>query len=512
MSLSWPAEESLRARVSAGVDLERFPDDCLEAVASELHADRAIVFLGHASGTASPLCGRDAKRALAPEALEEVSRTLVERCIRDGAPVRWDPAMTGDDAQSATELRLLAAAAVPIGEPARGALYVDFRRPLHTGGAARTDVLVAAAKLLAASLPAREFRPSGAPSARVAPAPPDLQALLSLPGLYAMAPEIEMAVNNPSPVLVLGETGSGKTLLASAIARRLERKNIVRAMLGTADDLNTITSELFGHTRGAFSGASGPRRGLVEHADGGVLVFDEVLNLPLAAQQLLLDFTQFGEYRPLGYDGHAPRRADVRIIAVTNGDIEAAVREKRFREDLYHRLAGTVLRVPSLRERRGDIPGLAAILLPQICPGERWRLSLSARRALVSERLSWPGNVRQFEGALRRAVERARQSPGPAAQVITDAHLDPEVKASVTPVGVDGLSPLSDADFKARWDTLRARRESLRMEEDALILEALEAKGNSKKDVADLLGFESYTTLTSRVQRIKRERSRGDAG
>lgn len=509
MPTSWLAADGLRARLDSNTDVEQVPDDCLAAVIEALLADRAVVFLGHTSGAASPWRGRDTKRALDPESLEEVSRSLVERCLASSRPVTWTPTFTEGDAQSATELKLLAAVAVPIDAPARGALYVDFRRPQHVRNIANTELLEEAAEIFARTLPRHDFTPSSRPSAATRPPPPDLDTLLTLPGLFAMAAEIAMAIKTHGPVLVLGETGSGKTLLADALAARMGRKPVVRAMLGTADDLNTVVSELFGHLPGSFTGASGKRIGLVEHAHHGVLVFDEVLNLSLTAQQLLLDFVQFGEYRPLGSSDAKPRHADVRILAVTNGDLEGAVRDGRFREDLYHRLAGTVLRVPSLRERRGDIPGLAAILLPRVASEGGWRLSLSARRALISERLLWPGNVRQFEGVLRRAVERARQGADKDSRVITEHHLDcvrPPIDGGKTPK-LD-VEPLSDADFKARWETLKMRRESLGREEDDLILEALDARGDSKKLVADMLGFESYTTLTSRVQRIKRDRAK----
>src|SRR5262249_24344692 len=139
---------------------------------------------------------------------------------------------------------------------------------------------------------------------------PALDELLAPPSLKAIREEVFSALRGSSTLLILGESGTGKTLLAQAIAEASGRGRIVRAIPGSSDDLNTISSELFGHERGASSGAVARRAGLVEFADGGTLQLDEVLNFPLHAQKLLLDVTQFGTYRPLGYDRPEPKRAD----------------------------------------------------------------------------------------------------------------------------------------------------------------------------------------------------------
>jgi transcriptional regulator with GAF, ATPase, and Fis domain len=509
MNSQWPEAARLRADWEASRNVEALLGGCLAALVEKLNADRAIVFLGHGSGTTSPWRGRDRDGALASGELEESSRTLVERCIAEAKVVTWD-SQDNTQLRSAAELKLLAAVAVPIGRPVRGALYVDFRRLRYVRAAAHTGVFEEVAALLAEAITPTDFKPPARPATSEA-SPPDLDALLTLPGLFAMTPVIRMAVGNVAPVLILGETGTGKTLLADALARRIQPKDPTRVMLGTSNDHNTVVAELFGVVKN-WSPNVGEREGVVESAHKGVLIFDEVLNLPLAVQPLLLDFIQFGTFRPLGHKGAKPKHVDVRMIAVTNGDLEGAVRDGKFREDLYHRLAGTIVRIPPLRDRRGDIPGLAAILLPRIAPGETWRLSLAARRALVSERLLWSGNVRQFEGLLRRAVERARQNPDGGERVITDEHLDAAALVDTREWREGrGTKPLSDADFRARWEALQARQKALTREEDDLILEAWEARDKSKIKASEALGFAAPTTFNSRFKRIQSGRARGEA-
>jgi len=274
---------------------------------------------------------------------------------------------------------------------------------------------------------------------------------------------------------------------------------VVRATLGCSDDLNTITSELFGHERGAFSGAAGQRVGLVAHADGGVLILDEILNLDLKAQQLLLDFAQFGEYRPLGYDGAKPLRARVRILAVTNGDLEDAVRQGRFRQDLYYRLAVVHLRMPALEERRVDIPELVRDILDRACGPRGWQVSEAYLARLCSADIRWPGNIRQLEGVLLRSRNRA-QAMAPGARLLAAVHLDPTdlaltARARVScPVVAPDASILSgfaieDDDLGDTWTRLqREREEHDRLERD-ILTRALKRHAGIVARVARQLGL-----------------------
>lgn len=329
-----------------------------------------------------------------------------------------------------------------------------------------------------------------------------LDQLLESPGLSAQSKEIGAAVLSDAPLLILGESGTGKTALASAIAHASGRRPVVRAVLGASDDLNTITSELFGHERGAFSGATFKRRGLVEHADGGTLILDELMNLPPHAQQLLLDFTQFGTYRPLGYEGSEPLRARVRIIAATNGNLKQAIRDTRFRQDLYFRLSAFRLELPPLRSYRSSVPRLAETLLSRSDPSNRWRLTGATQRLLQGKHLEWDGNIRQLEGVLHRAQDRARASG------LEDGELSPEFFGELV---AEGESPPSEPpetvnqataqNSQGSWEQIQQQRAALDIAEKRIIEQVLEDTGGNVSKAARRLGV-PRTSLLSRKRTL----------
>jgi len=304
-----------------------------------------------------------------------------------------------------------------------------------------------------------------------------LEDLLSTPSMETIRDELRGALAGNASIMVLGESGTGKTQLATAFARASNQEPIVRATLGLADDLNTITSELFGHERGSYSGAISKRKGLVEYANDGTLILDEVLNLPRHAQQLLLDFTQFGTYRPLGFQGKEPKKAKVRLISVTNGDMSQAIAEKRFRQDLYYRLATVPIVLPPLRDRREDIPAIAARYLSRTDANTAWELDGSAREALSASHLPWAGNIRELESVLERARNRAH-AKGLADPVIEARHLDLEAGASVrvrksTPPSTASDSP--GPEIQERWKHLGEQKQDLDTLEKGIIEDALKA-------------------------------------
>ncbi|HXJ84831.1 MAG TPA: sigma-54 dependent transcriptional regulator [Candidatus Methylomirabilis sp.] len=257
-------------------------------------------------------------------------------------------------------------------------------------------------------------------------------------------------------VLIQGETGTGKELVANAIHQLSVRSGfrfgpvncgVLRGEL--------LLSELFGHERGAFTGAHARKHGLLAVADGGTVFLDEVGDLPPDAQVALLRFLQSGEIRPVG--SNETRRVDVRIIAATHRDLDAAVESGTFREDLYHRLHKVVLRVPPLRARIEDLPLLVQHFLAQF--NERHRLSVQgvAPEALrLLERHPWRGNVRQLGDVLEPAAIRAKR------EWITAKHLDlpvrPGADAHGATAGVTGQAPTAT---RARLGWLQ--REALRI-------------------------------------------------
>ncbi len=214
---------------------------------------------------------------------------------------------------------------------------------------------------------------------------------------------VERVADKDLTVLVRGETGSGKELIASLVHAESRRADEALVRFNCAAlPAELAEAELFGHARGAFTGAIASRRGFFAEADGGTLVLDEIGELPLSLQPKLLRALQDGEIQPVG--GHV-EKVDVRVVASTHRDLAAEVKAGRFREDLYYRLAVVELVVPPLRERREEIPALARAMAERY--GERFEMpgvSLSDELLDALSRAEWPGNVRQLENTVARMV------------------------------------------------------------------------------------------------------------
>ena len=209
---------------------------------------------------------------------------------------------------------------------------------------------------------------------------------------------VERAILHTGPVLIQGESGVGKDLIARAIACVYDKFVTVNC---SAIPEALFESELFGHTRGAFTGAQNERIGLFEDANGGAIFLDEIGDMPLHAQVKLLRVIQNHEIRPIG--ANKTRHIDVRIIAATNRDLKEEIFEKRFREDLYYRLNVIPMQLSPLRDRKEDIEDLANYFIRQYAPaGEPYTLSPEALKKLQDH--NWPGNIRELENVIQRAL------------------------------------------------------------------------------------------------------------
>lgn len=228
--------------------------------------------------------------------------------------------------------------------------------------------------------------------------------------LQRVLEQVELVSATNSTVLISGETGTGKELIARAVHQRSSRRNrLFVAVNCAALPASLVESELFGHERGAFTGAIARRAGRFEQADGGALFLDEISELPLETQAKLLRVIQFGEFERVG--GNRPLKTNVRIIAASNRDLADAVREGRFRSDLYHRLSVFPMHIPPLRERREDIPLLAAYLVTQKARQLGRNIERIAQPILDQlMAYDWPGNVRELENVLERAIILSRGS------------------------------------------------------------------------------------------------------
>ena len=290
-------------------------------------------------------------------------------------------------------------------------------------------------------------------------------------------------------VLVRGETGTGKELVGSLLhaESRRARKPLVRFNCAAIPG-ELAEAELFGHTRGAFTGANTARRGFFAEADGGTLILDEVGELAPGVQAKLLRAIQEGEIQPVG-SGRV-ERVDVRLVASTNRDLAAEARAGRFREDLYYRLAVIELVVPPLRERVGDVPALAEEFTRRF--GEKFGLPDVRLSPALLDRLSaepWPGNVRQLENAVARLVALSS-----GAEIGAEA-LNPGAPQEAPPIFAEGAVDEHAVDGLSL-------REQVEAFERGLIARALLGAHNNQSEAARRLGT-SRATLIDKIKKYR---------
>jgi two-component system, NtrC family, nitrogen regulation response regulator GlnG len=299
-------------------------------------------------------------------------------------------------------------------------------------------------------------------------------------------------------VLINGESGTGKELVAHALHKHSPRKEKPFIALNTAAiPRDLLESELFGHERGAFTGAQSAREGRFEQADGGSLFLDEIGDMPAELQTRLLRVLADGEFYRVG--GRSPIKVDVRVIAATHQDLERRVREGLFREDLFHRLNVIRIHIPALRERREDIPLLMRHFLQKASDeiGVESKWVDKAAEAYLSG-LDWPGNVRQLENTCRWLTV---MSPG---QEIHLEDLPPELKAASDQQSDDRdwLTPLQRwAEQKLNSGAANILDEAVPQFEKLMIEVALKKTGGHRQEAAQLLGW-GRNTITRKIKEL----------
>jgi two-component system, NtrC family, nitrogen regulation response regulator GlnG len=328
-------------------------------------------------------------------------------------------------------------------------------------------------------------------------------------GVAASMQEVFRAIGRLSQshatVLINGESGTGKELVARALHRHSPRKDAPFIAINTAAiPRDLLESELFGHEKGAFTGAAAQRRGRFEQADSGTLFLDEIGDMPAELQTRLLRVLSDGHFYRVG--GHQPVKANVRVIAATHQNLEERVKAGLFRDDLFHRLNVIRLRLPPLRERHEDVPLLARHFLAHSATElrvEAKRLSDNTLKFLQG--LDFPGNVRQLENLCHWLTVMA---PG---QTIEVADLPPELRehpAGTAPA--DWLSALSlEADRLIAAQPGQVFEHLTRSFEGALIRRALAATGGRRIEAAQLLGI-GRNTITRKIQELGLDDTKGD--
>jgi two-component system response regulator HydG len=300
---------------------------------------------------------------------------------------------------------------------------------------------------------------------------------------------ISLVAMSSAPVLIVGESGTGKELLARAIHERGPRaERAFVAINAAAIPEHLLESELFGHVRGAYTGAVHARAGLFAEADGGTILLDEIGDMPRVLQPKLLRVLQCGEIRPVGSD--RTHRVDVRVIAATHRDLEGLIREGQFRDDLRYRLNTLLLRVPPLRERRADI----APLVQQFLTAARVRMPSSPVTSFSDEAMSmlelaaWPGNVRELESAVERLV------------VLTQASV-------IQSDDLTFLMPVMGTPEAGPWPHTKGRHFTMREMSQHYIEWMLEQTRGDRARAAALLGIDVSTLY--RRHRVKTDAERG---
>lgn len=318
------------------------------------------------------------------------------------------------------------------------------------------------------------------------------------PAIMDLIDQIKRVAPYDVPVLILGESGVGKELVARVLHSLSGRRHAPFVPLDCgAIPHELVESELFGHEEGAFTGAGQAKPGRIQRAQGGTLLLDEVGNLPLSIQAKFLRVLQFKEFDRLG--GRESVKADVRVLAATNADLEEMVKDGTFRRDLYYRLNAVALRVPALRERREDVPLLAHLLLMKANRAYRTHVQgISAQALRLMEEYDWPGNIRELDNVIRASVIVADR-------IIRPAHLPAHLRLKgVVPLAErdsgDQELPGEPAQMEREHSLAQIGRMAAEAAQRAAVIRALEETNWNKAEAARRLRVD-YKALHLKIQR-----------
>ena len=422
---------------------------------------------------ATPDSGRPTLRWA--EGLEDSEIAIAEGTVSElfASKGRPDPATEGDHA-------ICLLLALPSGSREGAALYGRCVRPLTAEQARELNALSDVAHLAHSHQSA--VTPVGAAPKAAMPSASSLPGMVfSSRAMSEVARDVERIKDSNSTILVTGESGTGKELIARAIhrlSRRSESEFIPFNCSAVPAEL--IESMLFGHRRGTFTGAMSDQAGLIRSAENGTIFLDEIGDLPLSLQPKLLRFLQEGEIHTLG--DRAPRKVNVRVIAATHKDLEALVREKLFREDLYYRIATLTLKVPSLRDRPEDISTLISHFVSHYArKNERHISGITSDAIRILEAYSWPGNIRELGAEIERLVLYAED----------DGYIRPE---NISPrIRPQGAAATGQAE---RLDDL------LEDYERRVITETLKRHDCNVARASEALGLGSRQTLYKKLKRL----------
>ena len=460
-------------------DLEELQAQLLYLIFEVVPAGRGAILLSEGAGQEFNCLYARTRQAGQPQ-LVRVSRTIVRRVIEDRAgllvtDVQSDPGLR--DVESLTKLRVQSVLCVPliINGDVQGVIYLDTRNRNHCFDQNHLQVMAGVASLASLALEnvglwegLREENQRLRSEINV-----EHDMVGSSPRLREIIEIIQRVAPTTSTVLIQGESGTGKELVARAIHRTSPRAESPFVAINCAALTESLLeSELFGHEKGAFTGAIGQKKGRIEIASGGTLFLDEIGELALGMQAKLLRVLQEREFERLG--GSRPIKVDIRLITATNRDLQQSVAQGTFRPDLYYRLNVVSLTTPPLRDRRDDIPLLADSFLEKFsgkCNIRKKSLSPEALSAL--QQYDWPGNVRELENAMERAVVL-----GPE-QVVFVEDLPEAILEAASPAASQGAKYLGGV------------KESKKQ----LVVQALEQANGYYIDAAKILGIHPNSLL-----------------